>query len=104
MNQIIIVFEKLSDPKVAQDDPAIRTKHHIFRLDIPVSNVFHFVTIMHCREKLTEVATDNLNWETISGFLYFVCHRATLDVIHHKVKLSFFWPFDELMKSDYIFM
>ena len=104
MNQIIIVFEKLSDPKIAQDDPAIRTKHHIFWLDIPMSNIFHFMTIMHCREKLTEVATDNLNWETIGGFLYFVCHRATLDVIHHQVKLSLFWPFNELMKSDDIFV
>ena len=74
MNQIIVVFEKLTDSKVAQDDSTIRTKHHIFRLDIPVSNIFHLVTIMHCGEKLTEVTSSHLNRETICGFLYFVCY------------------------------
>ena len=63
-------------------------------------NVFHFVTIMHCGEKLAEVAAGYLYWETICGFLYFVCHRATLDVIHYQIKLPFLWPFNELMKPD----
>ena len=62
MNQVVIIFEKLSDSKVAQDDSPIRTKHHIFRLDVSMSDIFHLVTIMHGGEKLAEVALGYLNW------------------------------------------